>query len=154
MVSGPKGGAKTRRLEEIYRQDGRGDGFISEAVERNGETVGYTLRRLRDGRVVPFAVPAEAPPSGWEEAFTHGHWSFSSAGMALAAAVVEEAVAAGVGPIYIDEIGKLELRGGGFSHLLRRLIDAGIDLVIAVRSVNVDPVVETFEITDYRVIEV
>jgi len=38
-------------------------------------------------------------------------------------AVAADAITAGSGPVYIDEIGKLELRGGGFARLLRQLPD-------------------------------
>lgn len=153
IISGAKGAAKTRRLLELYGADRRGDGFVSEEVTEDGRTTGYSIRRLRDGRTVPFMVPAENPPAGWMESFGHGHWSFSVQGMSLAEEVVADAIAAGTGPVYIDEIGKLELRGGGFAGLLRQLLDAGIELVIAVRAVNVEAVVRTFEPGSYRIIE-
>ena len=84
----------------------------------------------------------------------HGRYSFGEAGLSFATAIVLNAVKQQISPIYLDEIGKLELRGSGFADLLRRALAAGPDLVLAVRDINVQSVARQFGIDDYRLVEV
>jgi nucleoside-triphosphatase THEP1 len=51
----------------------------------------------------------------------------------------------------MDEIGKLELQGGGFARILDKAVASGRSLVLAVRDINIEAVAEKFGIRDYTV---
>ena len=48
------------------------------------------------------------------------------------------------GSVFIDEVGRLELRGGGYAPALRLLLSRDIDLTITVRRDFLDDVISTF----------
>lgn len=56
--------------------------------------------------------------------------------------------------IVIDEVGRLELQGLGYSKVLRTLLGMQRELYIAVRDRFVDDVVKEFGIKDYELVEV
>ena len=55
--------------------------------------------------------------------------------------------------IVIDEVGRLELQGLGYSKVLRTLLGMQRELYIAVRDRFVDDVVKEFGIKDYELVE-
>ena len=56
--------------------------------------------------------------------------------------------------IVIDEVGRLELQGLGYSKVLRALLGMQKELYIVVRDRFVDDVVKEFGIKDYELVEV
>ena len=151
LISGGRDGGKTSRMKALYQRQRHGDGFVSEKVFREGRHIGYRLRRLADDSTTPLAYALRHIPEGWIGAATHGRFSFGAAGLATAGQIARRAAAAG-GPVYMDEIGKWELGGGGFAALLRHVLDAGVEVVITVRDVNVKDVVEVFGIQNHVVV--
>lgn len=90
-------------------------------------------------------VPLEHPAAG-EAAVEVGRFHFRQAAFDWAADRVSMAVAAGGAVIVFDEVGPLEMRGGGFAPLLDRLARdmPGVELVLLVRTSLIDVVVERF----------
>jgi nucleoside-triphosphatase THEP1 len=135
IICGGRDAGKTRRVIALYRLTRCGDGLcMPKSFSANGAFLGYDLMRLSSGEARPLARRAGAAPPGWDAGARIGDFAFSAAGLALAAEIVDGLIACGASPVYLDEIGPLELRGEGFAPLLRRLLAAGRDLVITVRT--------------------
>ncbi|MCK7487649.1 MAG: nucleoside-triphosphatase [Bacillus subtilis] len=56
-------------------------------------------------------------------------------------------------PIYLDEIGVLELEGKCFATVLQEMVDSKLDLVLTVRRDLLERVVERFHIKEYTIVE-
>lgn len=121
-----------------------GAGFCSRAVQENGMTVGYELMDLQSRRTVPFAWLPEKLPAGWNEELLHGKFSFSREGFAFAEKIIDQALENGAKVIFLDEIGKLELKDSGFASLLQRCAASGSELVIGCRRANIAKIREKF----------
>ena len=154
IVSGDRNRGKTGRMRELFAAERQGDGFVSTKDIQEGRLIGYRVHHLTSDRSVPLAFDIRYVPPGWNELYQHGRYSFGEQGLSFARDIVVEALKRGTTPIYLDEIGKLELKGRGFADLVGKALAAGFDLVLAVRDINVEAIVGQFGIDDYRVIPV
>jgi nucleoside-triphosphatase THEP1 len=145
---------KTRKMEAIYREIKKGDGWVSKKVFVNGQFIGYEIMRLSTNGKLPLAYKKEYIPSGWQEIYSIGPYLFSKQAFEFAKKIIEEMISINIEPVFIDEIGPLELQGKGFCPLLEQILKTQKDLYIAVRSHCVDDVIKKFNIKDYKIIPV
>jgi nucleoside-triphosphatase THEP1 len=143
---------KTRKMEALYRQLKQGDGWISRKILSGKEVAGYELERLSTAEKIPLTYKRPYVPASWQEVEEYGPFVFSTPAFVFADLVIDELIEKKIQPVFIDEIGPLELRGKGFYLHLQKVLKAGPDLYIAVRSHCVHEVVEKFTIKKYRII--
>ncbi|HOG06772.1 MAG: hypothetical protein M0P04_03380 [Syntrophales bacterium] len=108
--------------DQFRRQDLLPGGFLCLPAERDGAGPTYVIRDLLSGQARPFAHlhnPERAPAAG-ETAI--GRWRVDAAGFAFGAQAVGRAVTLKTPLVFLDEIGPLELAGGGFRWLADLLI--------------------------------
>ncbi len=155
LLSGPVNSGKTTWVINDFSEHPEADGFACKKVWQNGLNIGYDLFHLPTGLSCPFIrVPGNIPPD-WEETARLGdRFSFSSAGLLFARHITQNAILNHAGRFYLDEVGPLELSGQGFNHLLEALLGADIDLVVVVRTTLLPKVIETFNISSYRLIDI
>ncbi|MCX5774856.1 MAG: hypothetical protein NTV44_00535, partial [Firmicutes bacterium] len=67
---------------------------------------------------------------------------------------VDHMIGQGIQPIYLDEIGRLELSGKGYDRILRKLLASSLDIVLAVREDLVPAIIEHYQIKSYSIIPV
>ncbi len=115
--------------------------------------IGYEIVRLATGERRMLAYKESAAPPGWDEIYRCGPYHFSQAALEFAGAIINDIIARGISPIFIDEIGPLELQDKGFAPLLEKALNTGLDVYITVRSPCLDEVIKKFNIGDYRLIE-
>jgi nucleoside-triphosphatase THEP1 len=152
IIAGPKGAGKTSALKAHFEKQKSGDGIVQERVFEGERVVGYRLRRLATGETHPLAFERRRLPQDWIEETRHGRFSFSAEGIAFAQRVVQDVLASNVEPLYIDEVGKLEIQGGGHAEALRDALRSGKDLVLCVRDINVADVVRVFGIAEHELV--
>jgi general stress protein 26/nucleoside-triphosphatase THEP1 len=129
------------RLLSLLRQSGlQVGGFLAPRVMEGEETVGYSLIALATNATHPFA---SLEPSD----ISVGRFFISEKGLAVAdravTASLEEASV-----VFIDEIGRLELGGGGHAPALRRLLASNVVPILLVRDELVEEAVRSFGIVD------
>jgi len=141
-----KTGEKSREkaVIDLFAKTPGGAGFCSRSVQVDDGIVGYELMDLKSRKTVPFARLPEKLPDNWNEELRHGKFSFSREGFAFAEEIINRALQEGTKVLFLDEIGKLELKGSGFAKLLRRCVASGADLVIGCRKVNIEPLKSEF----------
>ena len=154
LVTGGIGRGKSHRLRQIYERLGRGDGFVNRRVFSGGQTAGQDLVRLPTGESRPFTRREGFIPDGWDERCRYEHYSFSGNGIRFAEDIILEAVRNNRFPLFIDEIGPLELRGEGLAASFLRACRAGQDLYVAVRAACLPEVVNVFNLVHYEIIRV
>jgi nucleoside-triphosphatase THEP1 len=153
IITGDKNRGKTERIRMLYQERG-GDGFISSKRFSEGVPSGYDIVRLSTGEAMSFAVKGDSIPAGWDEIDTAGSYSFSGKAFRFAESIIDEILVRGIEPVYLDEIGTLELDGRGFSPLLRRVLETERDIFMAVRMNCVQNVIAAFAIENNRIIYV
>lgn len=154
IIAGPVDSGKTTLLYRISRLIGAGDGFLLRKQFDGGAFAGQAIMRIADGREMAFSRRLPYIPEGWAEACRYGDFSFSSNGLQFADAIVEETLRNGSEPVFIDEIGPLELEMRGSYALFNKALEAGVELYFTVRESCLEDVIGRFGITDYAVLRV
>jgi nucleoside-triphosphatase THEP1 len=132
----------------------KGDGWVSGKIFLNEEFIGYEIQRLSTNEKLPLAYKKEYVPSGWDEIYTIGPFYFSKRAFEFAGRIIDEIIEKNINPVFIDEIGPLELQGKGFCPMLEKILKTPKDVYIAVRSYCVEDVVNRFEIKNYEIIKI
>ncbi len=126
LLSGVAGGGRTafagRLAEQFLRQGFLTGGFLCPSRTREGEGPASVIVDLLNGRSRPFGRRGrpEGVPGPGETAV--GPWFLSASGFAFGAQAVGRAVTLKTPLVFLDEIGPLELDGGGFRWLADLLI--------------------------------
>lgn len=155
IVTGPINSGKTSWILRDFNNHPGADGFACKKTWETGQHTGYDLFHLPTGLSCPFIRnPGHLPPDWEEAALLDNRYSFSSAGLLFARHLTQNAILNHASRFYLDEVGPLELNGGGFSHLLEALLGAQIDLVVVIRETLITQIVERFQIESYTVIKV
>lgn len=129
IVTGPIGSGKTQTIlalaENLKRKGIAVAGVVSPRLVQDGKTVGYLVQDLQSGRG---ASLCSLDPPG----FRFRHFFFSPEALAFANAVLTQA-ARQAEVIVLDELGPLELSGGGFAPGLRLSLSSTAFLLLGVR---------------------
>lgn len=130
MVGDPHTGKTStcRRLAEQARARGLTvGGIVAPAVHQAGRCVGYEVVDLATGGSARLAT-VDGP--GAERV---GRFHFLAEGLALGRAALEQALERPPHLLIVDEVGPLELAGGGWSEQLDRLTDRPGFMLFVVR---------------------
>ncbi|WP_319562073.1 nucleoside-triphosphatase [Marispirochaeta sp.] len=144
FVTKTEGKSREEAVQEQFAATGNAAGFCSRALIEGETTIGYELVDLKSGRTVLCAMLPDRIPSGWNEELQHGKYSFSREGFAFAETIIDKALEDGATVLFLDEIGKLELKDSGFASLLQRCAASGSELVIGCRRANIAKIREQF----------
>ncbi len=124
IVSGPINSGKTTYLHhliEYYEQQGLCVGGVTaEALYAGGRKSGYDVRDVRTGAQTALVRSAEATPDPHERLQRVGRFYILESGLEF----TKKVLAAGLGCdlLCLDEVGPLEMEGGGHLPALRMLL--------------------------------
>lgn len=145
LVSGPVDSGKTSFLYRSVLESPGSAGILSLPVFRDGKKRGYYAYDIHSGEAMVLAAELPLHPS-----FKFRRFYFSEYGFDFA----RERILASFGSpnLIIDEIGPLELEGGGFAPVLEECLRgyAG-NLVLVVREYLKDEVISAFALSDNEV---
>lgn len=151
IITGPVNSGKTTKMAAIYRETGMGDGFILPKVFIGGRYAGQNIMQLSTGIAKPFSL-AEKRFSRDREAFQYRNYSFCTEGQQFAENIVQKAISAHASPVFLDEVGPVELKRQGFYKLLQNLLENNADLFLSVRGECLKDIVKCFHIKQYRLV--
>jgi nucleoside-triphosphatase THEP1 len=133
IITGGHGSGKSELaagLAEGLRRTGKKPGgILAPGLWADGQRAGFDLVDLGSGRRVPLCRRGE-PGDGARA----GEFGFYNAGLAAGETALSPEALAAADAVFIDEVGFLELEGGGWAPALGRLAKAGKSpLVLVVR---------------------
>lgn len=144
---------KTTRLGELFAETENARGFRSEKIHDCGRVTAYELTDMRTGETMAIARLASLPtPDEWHDPINHGPFVFNRRAFRWAEELLDAAVEDGAGSVFIDELGKLELKESGLVETIRKALKTDMDVYIAIRDTNIDDAVRVFDIGEYRII--
>ncbi|MFA5481538.1 MAG: nucleoside-triphosphatase [Bacilli bacterium] len=148
IVAGKINSGKTTFLLNHYQKQQSGDGFI--AIKRmEGKSVYcFALLRLSTNSFLPWMVHQDFYDDEFEDVAKFGPYALNLTTLRQVETTLEELIARKVSPLYLDEVGVLELNGGGYHDILKKMVKSGLDLYITVRSDLVKPVIAYFQISE------
>ncbi len=154
LIIGPLRSGKTTRLLELAKSYENAGGFACPKRITNGQHVGYTIQSIDSGASTVFSHRQGGTEPGWQASESIGDWSIHKDGMNFAHKTVMADLESGRSPVFLDEIGPLELMDRGFANLFRMLLSRTVPVVAVVRENLVDQIVDHFHIQQYTRIDV
>ena len=150
IITGKINSGKTTMLLNQYRKNYTGDGFVAIKKIQDQEVYGYTILRLSDNKTYPWMIRQNHYHQEFSNAGTFGPFYINLDIVPLLERVVDELIKQQASPIYLDEVGVLEMNGGGYHNALKKVLSSKLDLVLAIREDLVEPVTSHFGINDYE----
>lgn len=154
LITGAVNQGKSTRLLSIYRSLKIGEGFYNRKIYRGDTIVGQEIVDLATGESKLFSYREGYIPRNWDEECRYQSFSFSRAGLDFGREIIRNALDSAIGPIFLDEIGPLELEGKGFCKIFMRLLAAPVEMYIVVRIDCLKDVVKKFLVKNYREINI
>jgi len=153
FIIGRVNSGKSTKLLRLYKEKKCGDGFILKKVHAKQKLWGYRIMRLSTEEEEDFAIWRDNIPKNWHEAFVYGPFSFSKKGIDFADKIVDEIISRGIEPVFIDEIGPLEVEKKGLYTVIKKVLSLNKTVYIAVREDIFPEAVEKFGIKEYIVLK-
>lgn len=140
IIIGEKGEGKTTKILSIASKDSHAAGFAS--IHRGDE---YYLRNIENGEETLFFSHSYPFEERWRG------WYINSA---LFDSVYRRMMTLESGAVFLDECGRLEIEGYGFSRTISLLMGKDVDLYITLRRPFLEEFLSSFSIVDYTLIPV
>lgn len=154
IVTGKINAGKTTKLSAIYDAIGVGDGFILPKIFEENQYIGQRILRLSTRESEYFSFKKEFLPILWDEEYSYGVYSFSRQGLLFASKITLDIITKKIEPIFIDEIGPLELQGKGFANILKQVLPLKKEIYITARNSCIKKIIKEFNIKEYTIINV
>lgn len=152
IVTGKINSGKTTRLLSIYNERKAGDGFINKKIYINNKYAGQEIIRLSTGDSKIFSLKKAFLTDEWQEEYSYDVYSFSKEGMPFAEEIIKDIIDNDISPIFIDEIGPIELQGLGFYKVFKEILKTKKDIFVVVREGCLEKVISQFEIGLYEIV--
>jgi len=155
ILTGAIDSGKTSWCLAFARSHPGADGVLLKKVFRGGRRVGYDALRLATGRRAAFARLAGAEPAGFQTVERVGAFNIGRAGRRAANRWLLEALQSGAKVLIVDEIGPLELAGGGLADSIPAVLASSSvrHLILVVRRGCLEQAIERFRLPEHRRLE-
>lgn len=150
IVSGEVDSDKTTALLNKYKET-KGEGFLSIKVMEASQIKCYDVLELSTDNRYRLAYHEKFMPADWSHSLIQGPYNFDVTVFTYINEKIQQCVEEEITPIYLDEIGVLELMGNGFADILNALVEYKVDCVIGVRSHLLNKVIRKFQIEEYEI---
>ncbi|HNT98092.1 MAG TPA: nucleoside-triphosphatase [Elusimicrobiales bacterium] len=152
FVSGPRGSGKSTLIAgmaALMREKGlRPAGILAEGLVENGVRSGFDLVDLSTGARVPLCRRGAA------SSVKAGEFGFFAEGLAAGEKALSAESLRGADAVFVDEVGFLELEGGGWAPALERLLKKSrVPLILSVRDELSAPVSSRWGIAPAAVLQ-
>ena len=153
IISGPINSGKTTKMKEIYNSDRAGDGFLSLKLIENNVVKGFDIMKISSKETKAFIRRHDNELPEWKENCILGPYTVSEEAIEWVTGEIEGMIFKKISPIYLDEIGVLELNGKCFYGILETLLKDEGDICISVRDENLNEIISKFGITAAKIIK-
>lgn len=154
IISGKVNSGKTSYLLQHYQQYREGDGFISRKILNGQKVFGFKSLRLSTKEEKPWMIDDAFYQGEFMNAGRVGPYWIDLNRLSEIEKSIERMIRKGVQPIYLDEVGRLELSGQGYDAMLKKLFLTHLNIIIAVRDDLTKLVIDRYQLKNYSIIEV
>ena len=153
IITGTIRGGKTTFVKELIdtlHPDTEVHGILSERITAGSETTGYDIVDLGTGVRKPFLRENLDGEAG-----KIGRFGICSEGLLAGREILKSGAVKDNSLFIIDEVGMLELQGGGWSEEIEHLLqNTSQHILMSVRDIYVDKVKEKWKLSDAMVINI
>jgi nucleoside-triphosphatase THEP1 len=152
IVTGDMDSGKTTRIYSLFEQNKHGDGFIQLKTMQENKVHHYDVLFLKNNIKKTIAYHQSFYEEQFKIPIYLGPYLFDQEIFNEIYTLIDMMIEKNITPIYLDEIGMLEINQKGYAPVLRKLIEKDIDIIIAVKESLIFKVVHTFDIKKYEII--
>lgn len=153
IVTGKINSGKTTRLLNIYKTTGSGDGFISIKNMRGSLVHSYDILRLSNHYKRQFVVHDQFLDRKLDIACQIGPYMFLEDTLDYIYDEYRKMIKQGISPLYIDEIGMLELHDQAFHQIFKELLESHLTIYAVIRKDLIEDVLKKYSIKEYTIIQ-
>ncbi len=151
LITGPRNSGKTTKLLVLFKRL-KGGGIASV----KGKMDGYEFYRMvfLGSAQSPVLLATENPLYADNKGFfPFKRFYFSESAFKKGHLYITQLIALSVSPIFLDEVGQLELKGMGFHDICFKLMGLQSDVYITVRDTNLYEFLKVFRPKNYEILE-
>ena len=134
IVTGSQNSGKTTTLINRFKKTLKGDGFVAVKQFSGAQIIGFSALRITTGEMRCLAIHEHGNQVDLDVACRIGPYVFSGATLNWIECTMLELISQKTQPLYLDEIGKLELMGAGLDKTMQLILRSGLDAIISVRT--------------------
>ena len=153
IVTGKINSKKTTSMMELFLNNHQGDGFISVKMMSEQKVYGYQAMKLSSREKRLLMIHKDFYLSDFFCIEKIGPYLIHPSVKQWVEQEIEKLIQKRVQPIYLDEVGALELGGLGFDSIFKKMVLSGLDLVIVVREDLIDQVVKHYQLKDVTILK-
>lgn len=133
LVTGPKNSGKSTYLLNWFENDPKGYGVLSMKRFKNNIHCGYDLIFLPSGKKLNLCNRYSVNDQIKDNDLIQGNYIFNQYAFDQAYSYITENITMSSLPIWLDEVGLLEIKGKGFMPTIRKIQHLNIEMRIGVR---------------------
>lgn len=149
LVTGRIHSGKTTKMIELYQNHSEGDGFVALKTMVGNQVEKYDIMRLKTREIWPLAVSEKRIKPDFPVAFHIGPYHFRRDTMERIEVELREMIHQRIQPLFLDEIGELELTGSGYALILHEMIESGLTVYVSVREDLAERIITRFGIGEH-----
>ena len=154
IVTGRINSSKTTKITELYNLTKKGDGFVSIKKMNNDLVHSYDILRLATNERKRLVIRDIYKDYEEEVCCQIGPYLFSTQIVGYIENTIRELIKNKVSPIYLDEIGLLELDDLCFHNIFTEMLSSKLDLFVTIRKDLLKKVISKYKIKEYNIIDV
>lgn len=152
LITGKINSGKTSKISDLYLKTGQGDGFISVKTMLDGDVYKYDLVKLSTSESMVLTYKAPFYFHQYDSTVHLGDYYFNDSAFLWAEKEIDKMIMNHVSPIFLDEIGLLEIQSQGFSDIIDKLLNSRLLCYFTVRNSFIERFIEKYQISDYVII--
>lgn len=152
IITGKINSGKSCTILKHYKENNVGDGYISVKRMHYDQVHGYDLLKLSDSSTKQFVMREEYVNENEKICCKIGPYVFLDETLKDVEVSIKEMIKNKVTPIYLDEIGQLELYDKCFNDILIEVLKSKTDLIITVREDLIPKILKKYNIIDPNII--
>lgn len=154
IVTGKINSGKSARLGSIYKELKKGDGFISVKRMHYDKVHGYEIMRLSTKVFHPLVIREEFSHQKMNVSCQIGPYLFLEDTLKHVEQEIETMINNSISPLFLDEIGQLELYDKCFNNIFKKMVESDADVYITVREDLIDQILSKYQINEVDIIKV
>jgi len=154
IVIGNINTGKTTWLKKRFDHHGLGAGVLGVKLWKDGDIYGYKAHLLPSGQEEIILIHQRHYNHEFENFGMIGPYFYNLDAFNHINQHIIEAIDRSVSPIYVDEVGKLEISGGGYDPVIKKIALSQGESYISSRRDLAQAIIEHYRLTNYKIIEI
>lgn len=152
IITGEINSGKTTKMIDHYHTHRQGDGFVSIKHMDHHHVSHYDIKKLSSDEKKILMMHELSLKNHQKQSLQVGPYHVFTDSIIWIEKDIKEMIQQKVSPIYLDEIGMLELNNEGFHDILLEMIASNLDLILVIRENLLQEVISAYQFKDISLI--